>query len=235
MNLPGLASRAYAAALDLLFPPRCIGCRREGAFLCPSCLKGLPVLREPFCLRCAQPLARGDRCGRCSQAPLEIDGIRATFLMEGAIREAVHRLKYQNLRALAPLLGDLMARYLESWPIPCQVLVPVPLHPSRQRGRGYNQSFLLAQALGKGLRKPVESRTLIRTRPTASQAQAASAEQRRANVTGAFACRDARLAGAQVLLIDDVCTTGATLEACAVALKAAGVSSVWGLALAREP
>ena len=105
-------SRLASASLDLLYPPKCVGCEREGRFLCASCLDTLPHLLPPFCLRCSQPIARGDACRRCLSSPLDIDGIVAPFRMEGAAREAVHRLKYRNLRAIAPLMGELLADFL---------------------------------------------------------------------------------------------------------------------------
>ena len=113
------------------------------------------------------------------------------------------------------------------------MLVPVPLHEDRLRERGYNQSALLARAMADGEPAlPVDEESLVRIRATASQTTLNRVE-RRANMAGAFACRDGRLAGKRVLLIDDVCTTGATLEACAVACRAAGAASVWGLTLTR--
>ena len=149
-------------------------------------------------------------------------------------REVVHHLKYKGLKALAVPLGGLLADYLQSYPLPTQVLVPVPLHPRRLRQRGYNQSTLLGRELSKFITLPLMEGCLIRLRNTASQARAADVKERRKNVEGAFECLDERLRGKQVLLIDDVCTTGATLDACAGALKAGGAISVWGLTLARE-
>jgi ComF family protein len=153
--------------------------------------------------------------------------------MEGPIREAIHKLKYRNLRAAAPELGSLLADYLATTPVPGGVIVPVPLHSHRLRSRGYNQSALLARELGKLTGLPVNERLLARTKDTPPQVSAANQEERRRNVAGGFACvGDA--AGQAVLLLDDVVTTGSTMSACAAALKAAGTASVWGLALARE-
>jgi ComF family protein len=164
----------------------------------------------------------------------QIDGVRSVFLFEGVTREAIHHLKYRGLKALASPLGSLLADYLHSHPLPAQVLVPVPLHPRRLRQRGYNQSALLSRELSKSVNLPLVEGCLVRLRNTAAQARAADAEERKGNVEGAFECRDERLGGKQVLLIDDVCTTGATLASCASALKAKGAVSVWGLTLARE-
>ena len=228
-------SRLASASLELLFPSRCVGCDREGQLLCQSCRDALPYLPTPHCLRCAQPIDHGNTCQRCLDSPLAIDGIYAPLLMEGAVREAVHRLKYNNLRALAPLLGGILAESLRSERVPAQVLVPVPLHRRRERQRGHNQSYLLAREAGKRLGIPVAPQALARLENTPPQAKSTGAEERRANVRGAFGCpHPDEVAGMAVAVVDDVCTTGATLEACAVALREAGAASVWGVALARE-
>jgi ComF family protein len=127
-----------------------------------------------------------------------------------------------------------MANYLQDNPVHGEVLVPVPLHLRRLRERGYNQSSLLAGELGKLIALPVIDDSLCRLKDSLPQARTTTVEERRRNVANAFACRDEKLSGRSVILIDDVCTSGATLESCAVALKAAGAVSVWGLTLARE-
>jgi len=119
-------------------------------------------------------------------------------------------------------------------PIPGEVLVPVPLHKKRLRERGYNQSGLLAKELGKLTHLPVVDDCLFRERYTLPQARTSNVDERRSNVVGVFACRNDSLRDKEVLLIDDVSTSGATLDACAAALKAAGAILVWGLVLARE-
>ena len=235
MSLLRGITRLASASLDILYPPRCVGCNKEDLFLCSTCLDSLPRLVAPYCLVCAQPIARGETCSRCLASPLAIDGIRAPFLMEGTIREAVHRLKYNNLRAIAPTLGGLLAEFLDSQQMQGQVLMPVPMHPRRERQRGYNQAHLLAKEAGSRLGIPVVPKLLSRVSNSPPQAKSPGAEERRANVQGSFQClRPFLVNGLEVVLVDDVCTTGATLEACAVALKEAGAASVWGVALARE-
>lgn len=188
----------------------------------------------PICPRCGKPQFNGRLCPGCIGWQAAIDGIRAPFQFGGVIRQAIHQLKYRNLRALVVPLTTLLRDYLITNPIPGEVLVPVPLHPKRLRERGYNQSHLLAQELGKLIHLPVVGDCLTRQRHTPPQARTSSVDERRSNVVSAFTCYDRRLQDKQVLLIDDVTTSGATLDACAAALKAAGVSSVWGLALATE-
>lgn len=163
-----------------------------------------------------------------------MEGIRSVLLFEGPARAAIHYFKYRQAQELAKPLGGLLAEYWLSHPIQVDLIVPVPLHPSRLRVRGYNQAALLAQQLGQRAGLPVDEGALRRIRATASQMRL-DARQRRQNVRGAFRCPDGRVRGQQVLLIDDVCTTGATLEACADALRAGGAKAVWALTLARAP
>jgi ComF family protein len=188
----------------------------------------------PLCPKCGRPQSSATLCPGCLSWQTEIDGIRSPFRFDGVIRQAVHELKYGNLRALAGLLARLLGDYLVSNPVPGEVLVPVPLHPKRLRERGYNQSRLLAQELGKLTDLPVVDDCLVRGRHSLPQARTSTVGERRSNVADAFSCRDRRLQGKSVLLIDDVSTSGATLDACARALKQAGATTVWGLVLARE-
>jgi len=221
-------------ALDLLFPRRCVNCGKEGNFICDSCRRSLPRIMPPLCPKCGIPQPSGILCPGCISWQAEIDGIRSPFRFDGVIREAIHQLKYRNLRALAEPLAKLLNNYLASNPMPGEILVPVPLHRKRLRERGYNQSCLLAKELGKLVNLPVVNECLIRWRHALPQAKTSTVEERKSNVADAFTCRDHKLKDKQILLIDDVSTSGATLNACAVALKTAGAISVWGLTLARE-
>lgn len=149
------------------------------------------------------------------------------------MRQAIHQLKYQNLRALAKPLARLLSDYFNDNYLPADRLVPVPLHPRRIRERGYNQSALLAEELGRLINLPVED-CLTRREHRPPQAKTTTVEERRANVSGVFTCHGQWLRDKHVLLIDDVATSGATLDACAAALKAQGAASVRGLVVARE-
>jgi ComF family protein len=138
------------------------------------------------------------------------------------------------LKAISPCLAELLADYLKKNPLPGEALVGVPLHPRRLRERGYNQSILLAGELGKRIGLPVIEDCLIRVKQAQPQVRAGDVEERWRNVADAFMCRDERISGKQIIIIDDVCTSGATLESCAAALKNKRATSVWGLTLARE-
>ena len=222
--------RLASACLDLLFPPHCRGCGGPGGFLCPSCEAAAPTLTRPYCSKCAHPGVYRSACG-CGL--LAVDGIRAPYILDGVVRQAIHDLKYRDLRALAPRLGGLLAAWMSKTPVPGDLLVPVPLHPRRLRSRGYNQSVMLAERVAKGTGLDMARNALARIRDSAPQTSLYSQQERARNVKGGFRCvGDVR--GARVVLVDDVVTTGSTMSACAQALKAAGARSVWGIALARQ-
>ncbi|MFC1968883.1 ComF family protein [Chloroflexota bacterium] len=149
-------------ALDLLFPQWCIGCGQEGNVFCSSCSESLPRIMPPLCPRCGIPQSNDTLCPGCARQTAAVDGLRSPFQFEGTIRQAVHQLKYNNLRTLALPLAELMREYLATNPLPIEVLVPVPLHRKRLKERGHNQSQLLAGELSKLATMPVINDALIR-------------------------------------------------------------------------
>ncbi len=221
-------------ALELVFPARCVGCGGSGAFLCDDCSVSLLLAAPPRCARCWRPGPDADPCLDCQLAPPAFDGLRAAFVNVGTARELVHSLKYRGTTALAAPMASLLAEAARRHGLAADLVAPVPLSGLRRRTRGFNQAEALARALGRELRLPVRPRALERRRHTPPQARSADAEERRRNVAGAFVCRERGVADRRVLLVDDVTTTGATLDACASALKEAGARSVWALAFARE-
>ena len=234
MSLLLQMKRLGGLTLDLLFPKSCVGCGKEGELICGRCQRSMVKLVPPICPKCGRPQASGVLCPACVGWDSRIDGIRSPFRFEGVARQAVHQLKYRNLRILAGPLGELMSDYLVTMPVPSDMLVPVPLHPKRLRERGYNQSELLAREIGKLTSIPVVSDGLMRRKYAPPQARTTSVEHRRANLANAFAATGQHFKDSRVLLIDDVATSAATLEACAKAVKEGGAASVWGLVMARE-
>ncbi len=218
-------------ALDLLFPPKCVACGREEGYICNTCSLTLSYTKPPVCPVCILPLEGKRRCD--CRYWTSLDGLSSPFVFKGVIREAVIQLKYHNLRAIAPLLAGYMHKYLKEKPFVPDMIIAVPLHKSRLRQRGYNQSELLTKQLGK-LTGILPNNSLRRTRKAQSQVEAGNIKLRHINVDMAFTCSDVQIKGKKILLIDDVCTSGATLDSCAGALKAAGASGVRGLTLARE-
>ncbi len=232
MTAVDLVREIKRGLLDLLFPPRCASCREMGSLLCAKCRDEFELIEPPLCPHCGRPRPNGRLCPLCQRDPLRISGVRAVAYFDGTLREAIHGFKYSNLQDLAIPLGQLMSDYWEKSPLPAEVIVPVPLHPDRLRERGYNQATLLAKELGKSIGLPVSESGLVRVRATRPQVEL-GAQERKENVHDAFRCSNAELKGKRVLLIDDVCTTGATLEACSIALRQVGARSVWAFTLAR--
>ena len=226
-----LLTRVAEPLLDLILPRTCAGCGREGGYLCDECESTIPRLGPPQCSVCSAP-SRSSLCAWCQSANQPFNGITAPYRWTGVVQELVYSLKYRNGRASAPRLAGLMSAHLADEPITADVIAPVPLHPSRERERGYNQSELLARGISNLTGIPIESRGLARIRNTPPQVSMSTPEERRKNVVGAFECTS-DVAGKRVLLIDDVVTTGATVAECSAQLRNAGAASVWVLSLGR--
>ena len=220
--------RLGQALLDLGIPPRCAGCGERDTWLCSDCQAGLGRLPAERCRRCALPGVPTQVCGSCYSAPPPFAALDAPFLHEGLARRLVLDLKYGGRRHLATPLATLAASAVAGT---VEAVVPVPLHPNRRAERGFNQSELLAAGIAAQLGAPLAATALCRTRETRSQT-GLSERERIANVQGAFE-PTARLARARVLLVDDVCTTGATLAACARALHRAGAREVVAVTVTR--
>lgn len=223
--------RLWQGFLDLLFPPRCVACRRPGSWLCPDCLSRVGRVEGPVCERCGRPLPRPGVCASCRADGLALECVRAPFFFEGALQRAVHELKYRGRRVFAGPLGELLGAYVASLGWPDSALVPVPLHADRERARGYNQAALVARVVAGRVGWPLLERGLVRVRNTRPQV-GLDRQARRENVAQAFRW-EGPAPPLRVVLVDDVYTTGATMEACAQALRQAGVGEVRGIALAR--
>lgn len=205
--------------LDLVFPPRCAGCRVWGTLLCECCRAACRVVSATDNQRLHRQLAT-----------TVLASTLGAYRFDGPMRSVIHALKYQRRRRMAPILGQMLAPFVLQQSIAVDLIVPVPLHPARQRERGFNQAALLATELSQHLALPVGT-SLVRVRHTAQQT-GLDHRARQANVQDAFAWRGAP-PPPHVLLLDDVLTTGATLSAAAAALRTAGAVEVHGLALAR--
>jgi ComF family protein len=216
--------------LDHLAARDCCLCGRpaepESGPVCAACTRELPRLDAPACPRCALPTARGECCCRCLRTPPAFDATRAVFNYAFPLDVLVQALKYRHRLALA----GFFAREMEILP-PVDLVLPMPLHPHRLRTRGFNQAVEIARPLARSAGLPLELTGITRVLDTASQATL-DHDARLANLRGAFACRR-RFDGQRVVVIDDVMTTGASLEALARCLKENGAATVHNLVVAR--
>ncbi len=217
--------------LDLVLPPSCQVCRNSREFpLCRRCCEGFRLIGPPLCQKCGTPLhGPADlifTCVPCRHRRLHFFAARAAGVFDSTLREAIHALKFRARRTLAAPLGALMAdcaaadARLQS----AQIVVPVPLHRSRLRERGFNQSELLAREVAERMGFPLTADLLIRGQVTQAQS-GLSLEDRRRNVRGAFVA-SGQINGSTVLLVDDVISTGSTASECARALRKVGAAHV---------
>lgn len=237
-----LAESLPRRLLDLLFPPRCVHCQTTGAPLCGACAALIHAPPAPRCLRCDRPLlgAPGPRCPACvallhERTPPALERIVVAAEYDGPVASAIRALKFRRQRRLAGPLAALLAGAMRRADPRADLIIPMPLHVERLRRRGYNQAALLARPLARALGVPLRADALLRTRATRPQTRL-HASERRANVAGAFALAPgvaAALAGKRIILLDDVTTTGATLESAAEALLVAHPAAIIGLAVAR--
>ncbi len=222
---------------ELLFPGRCPVCDKAlpmGRKICPACEKKLVPIQEPRCCRCGKPLRdeREEYCGQCRRERHIYDRGLAVFPYN-SIKASLYRFKYQGRREYAEEYGILTARYLGRQILAWQPegLVPIPLHPKRQRKRGYNQARLLAESLGRQLGIPVYADLLIRSKNTAPLKRMDAAE-RQNNLKRAFKMRPDEVKLNTIILIDDIYTTGSTMDAAAAVCREAGVRRIYFVTLA---
>jgi ComF family protein len=238
-------SQIFPWLLNLVFPPVCPICRtllgRTGKTLimCPDCHKAIRPVLPPYCPHCGLPYPSGDKeghlCAPCLQQRWYFEVHRTSALYEGALKEAIHRFKYGGVFPLVSVFGDLLQPAFQNLArdYPVDVMVPVPLHIRRLRERGFNQALLLVKELSKRTGIPYEERALKKIKDTPVQITLKKRERRK-NLTGAFQVKDQEaIQGKAVVLVDDVYTTGATVNECSRALMKAGAERVAVLTVAR--
>lgn len=203
--------------------------RERFPWACAACLRRLPLLKGPQCDRCGRLVAADGAglCRFCRASPPPFAWAQHLAVYDGHLQAHLHKLKFENRRTIARPLGSLLGKVLARRRIARRaVVVPVPLHGKRLRQRGYNQAALLAEAVAAVLDRPFHGRVLVRRKETLTQARL-TVQERLRNVQGAFVCLSpAEVAGRQIILVDDVFTTGSTCTAAAMALLRAGAASV---------
>lgn len=235
-----IAGVVWKSFLDLLYPPRCQCCGRFiDSLICSECFEKLQPIQPPFCAQCGMPfnsLAKtGELCGDCAAGRFPLERARSAYHYGDVVRKAIHTYKYRGKSRLAVPFGELMSARFDEYfgDVPVDALVPVPLHKRRERTRGFNQARLLCQEISRLRDIAVLDRALTRVKATRPQIEL-TAKQRFSNVRNAFqVTRPETISGKNVLLVDDMFTTGATLRECARTLKRAGAAGVYGYTLAR--
>lgn len=219
--------------LDFVFPPHCAGCGAIGEKFCKQCSDKVHILSGSICEKCGEPLAFSiHNLQTCSDHLKNLTMIRSYSYYHPPLSIAIQKLKYHRDIGIAIPLANYLVELYNKNKMDIDMVIPVPLSSKRLHERGYNQSYLLALPFSVIIQKPISKQSLRRSKETKSQV-GLDRHERLSNVTNAFTADSAQVGDKNILLIDDVSTTGATLEACAAALKNAGAKDIFGLTLAR--
>ncbi|HNY36091.1 MAG TPA: ComF family protein [Candidatus Pacearchaeota archaeon] len=221
------------AIWDIIFPKKCISCGREGQYLCEDCLSLISINPFEYCL--CEKMEKRNKCENCKNKNLD-KIMSATSFDNKIVKDAIHKLKYGYIKDLSIPLAFLILSHLKT--IDCQidnsfVIIPVPMHIKKKRKRGFNQSEEIAKLISESTRIKL-STSLIKTKETKPQMEL-NKSQRIENIKNCFAITNKKeIENKTILLLDDVYTTGTTMNECAKVLKENGVKEVWGLSVARE-
>ena len=233
------AGKVWLFFLDLIFPKECSGCGREGVWLCQKCFSSVKLRQTQFCLECKQETNFGKFCPRCA-LNYNLDGtLIACHYEQKIVEKMIETFKYSFVKDLYKDLGKLLSLFLndllnkkwQTFNVKKSLIMPVPLSTFRKRWRGFNQAEFLARLIAKNFNLDLSVNELIRIKHIKPQVKLNKA-QRENNIKNCFNWNACDLAGRQIILIDDVATTGATLNECAKVLKLHGAGKVWGLVLA---
>jgi len=220
------------AGLDIFFPPHCGGCNLPGSRWCFQCQVSVQKLPNEICIQCGRPFIFQAKCPECEYDAPAYDELRSWAYYEGPIKKAIHSLKYRGDITLGEILARPLINIVENQAWVPDLVLPVPMGDERLSTRGYNHATLLARPVAYAIGKPFYPRCLQKIRETSTQV-GLSLSDRLTNVKGAFQAAEKYVNGKLVLIVDDVTTSGATMEACASALKESGAIAVYGLTIAR--
>jgi len=225
--------------LDLLFPKFCISCGKKESYLCQDCFSLIDIAERQYCPFCPQPrvVIDGRTCNFCQRSKKLAGLYSATSYDNFIVKKTVNQFKYAYIKELAKPLSSLIVAHLinlnqvESFL--SFILIPIPLHKKKLKQRGFNQAEEIGKELSKNLEAPILNNVLIKTKQTSAQVELKK-EEREKNIKGAFFCQKPELVrDKKILLVDDIFTTGSTMEECALTLKRAGAKEIWGIVVAR--
>ncbi|MZG29785.1 MAG: ComF family protein [Nitrospinae bacterium] len=246
VNIFGGILRGFRKILDFIFPQNCISCEgninESDYFLCSGCRGDIGFIRQPYCFRCGIPADISYEnpheefvCGECRQNTCQFDQARSLGFYDTVLRKAIHHFKYRRQMGVLPEVDRLLKKYFDENPDFCRgfTVSPVPLHFNKMKERGFDQAFLIARQVAMILKLPLEGGLLRRVRETSAQANMTRMERAK-NIKGAFEVNRPELVeGKNILLVDDVFTTGATVNEAAGTLKKNGAGTVHVFTLGR--
>ena len=221
----------FGNVLNWIYPPVCVSCGKPGALICEDCLSKLPEVGAHYCSKCGKPLQKRRYCRHCAESEFRFQACRAPYVYDGPVSAMIKKLKYGGTLGLAPILAQLLTDFQEGLNWKVDMVVPVPLSPKRLAHRGFNQSELIARRFGRNTGITCQPKALMKPMDTLQQV-GLNAEERRKNLSGAFAAEPVLIRDKHVLLLDDVMTTGSTFAECSAVLLDAGAKSVKCLSVA---
>lgn len=220
------------SVLDWVFPPACLGCGQEGVFICSKCFLDVNLIPANVCNTCGNFTSKKGFCPHCARYPVSYSGFRAFACYDGVIRKAIQQLKYHNDPGIGRYLAEFLLTTYQRTSWDADLIVPIPIGETKRELRGYNQSERLAEPLAEKLGLQYQPEALMRIHERSSQV-GLSLDERRANIRDAFRARSKYVQSKNVLLVDDVFTSGATMEAASAEIIQAGANKVWCLTVAK--
>ena len=230
-----MIKKIYANILDLIFPKYCFGCEKEGNWLCQECQPKILPVQTQTCPNCKKITEAGQYCSRCRKLTALSGVIVACYFEEGPIKELIHNFKYNHILEISQILGDLLINALKDQQNLGKnlLITAVPIHYLRKARRGYNQAEILADYVSTKLNLPKNFNLIKKIRKTKPQVQTEGAARRKNLINSMKICKGLKLKSKTIIVVDDVFTTGTTLNECARILKVAGARRVWGLVVAK--
>lgn len=224
--------RWFWQAVDFIYPPECAGCNSSGEIWCKDCQESVHTITEPICPLCGYPSIKTEICSNCQETPPPYTALRSWAEYEGPLREALHNLKYKNDLELGNVFSSALVTIIRALNWNFDFIIPMPISPNHYKVRGYNQSMVIARPIALALGISIANNLVERNKETRSQVNL-NREERFKNLQSAFSANSAKLLNKKVLLVDDICTTGATISSCSKTLKDAGCSEIYCLTVAR--